>query len=643
VKIKRLLLTCAAMLAFGLASFAEVSVKNIDGTNVEITFTFKDDTASQMNVIGSFDGWTVPGEPMARNAAGLWEFKLKAKVTDEIQYKFYNNGAWIFDFKAPDKKDDGFGGNNGLIVVADVLASAGGKSGGAALVLPARKKVGFGTLTWVESDTNFDTAGGAFAALNSKVDAYSLWKFSGDFAPGMPGNIEFTMFDGTSPVWGGTLAASDGLQSLASGLVFNPGYFLGNGSRPAFNKLEFGFETGYVSYSSGYLNAWFPGHSSILWDTLAYETNLSGSGYSSFATGPRLQKLGDFSIDAAIMPNKSLDNFFGLVSYVNLGQDAWKLELQYDLRSGTRTDPLKMFEAIPRQDLILGGQGFLGQLSMKGQFLLSAFAAGGAVDSRPIQDKVAAEVSLGYTDLFDIYSATLDLRYRGYAAQMLYASNDDVLGPSDTLSIGGKGSYRIGHWVTARMDAALELPASSASTGAMTVYLTPGTGLDFSVPAQRPLTADLYGKVALSPTASPGFVFTAAAVKVSVGKIAPGLIEGLDLYYGVDNTDSTVLFNSLLAEAKFGTGLTGQLGLGLRSGSSAASTYAACLGASWALPLPAAKSPSLYAQALYNMDPYDASARNSFDFNDEYTYLPAGGYAKSDGLSALRLGITWDF
>jgi hypothetical protein len=122
--IRRAALTVILSLCVAAWSFAEVKVKALDANNVQITFTYKDDVDSEMGVIGSFDNWTVPGEPMARNAAGLWEKTIQVLTTDEVQYKFYSKGTWITDADAPDQKDDGFGGHNGLIVVTDILSGA---------------------------------------------------------------------------------------------------------------------------------------------------------------------------------------------------------------------------------------------------------------------------------------------------------------------------------------------------------------------------------------------------------------------------------------------------------------------------------------------------------------------------------------
>ena len=66
---------------------------------------------------------------MAKNADGKWEVTLKSTMDGVIKYKFWYKGTYIYDFKSPDKIDDGFGGNNGLIEVSKVTARKGYKTG----------------------------------------------------------------------------------------------------------------------------------------------------------------------------------------------------------------------------------------------------------------------------------------------------------------------------------------------------------------------------------------------------------------------------------------------------------------------------------------------------------------------------------
>ena len=50
---------------------------------------------------------------MVKDDQGVWSYKLTAKKSDTIVYKFLLDGAWLADPKAPDYIDDGFGGQIG--------------------------------------------------------------------------------------------------------------------------------------------------------------------------------------------------------------------------------------------------------------------------------------------------------------------------------------------------------------------------------------------------------------------------------------------------------------------------------------------------------------------------------------------------
>jgi hypothetical protein len=644
VELKRFFLSTVATLCLVFGAVADVAIKDLGGGAVEITFTYKDDASSEMGVIGSFDNWTVPGEAMAKNAAGLWEFKLKALSTDELQYKFYSKGTWIFDFKAPDKKDDGFGGNNGLIVVADVLAGTGSKASGAVAASgPVRKKVSFGTISWLESASSFSSAGKTFTPTASAINARSTLMFYGDMVPNMPGRFELTYFNGTFPVYTpSTLDAMTGLQNLGAALIFNPFYQLGGNVKPVIDKFVFGATSPGLVFETGMGNVYVPTHSSVLWQTVQSYL-ISGAGYSVIALGPDFQK-GDISVEAALMPNRIIGGKYGLYSYLNAGNETWKAELQYEMRSFTATDTANLLSSIPRQDLILGGQYFLDQLSFKGQLLDSMFAAGGSADSLAPTEKIAAELALGYTDFFEMYNVTFDYRYRGSIAQTLFADDPTILGAAGTQSVGANGYVKLGHWVTGNLAATAMLQNAALSTGNVALTIIPGTLLDFSIPARRPLTADIYGVGTFDTkpaTGASAFNFAKVAAKVEVGDLPGGIINTLDVWYGLDKGSS--MLNSLILQAKMNNGFTAQAGGGLRSGTAVASPFGAAFGASWSVPAPQARNPLLYVQGCWNFDPWDPVAKGSLDWNDSWRFLPDGGITKSDGSSALRLGLSWSF
>ena len=87
--IKKIMMVLALITLVFSASFADVYIKDLDGTNVEVVFTFKDDAATEMAVIGDFCGWVEPGIPMAKNADGKWEVAVKSTMDGVLKYKFW--------------------------------------------------------------------------------------------------------------------------------------------------------------------------------------------------------------------------------------------------------------------------------------------------------------------------------------------------------------------------------------------------------------------------------------------------------------------------------------------------------------------------------------------------------------------------
>ena len=156
-----------------------------------------------MAVIGDFVGWVEPGVPMAKNADGKWEVAVKSTMDGVLKYKFWYKGTYIYDFKSPDKIDDGFGGNNGLVEVSKVLAkqkaaelaASGDAAGAAALMAQAGAgDSGLKFLTW--SMLGFQTK----FALGDKVETesaglnlQSYWKATGNAAKGMPIYLEIAV------------------------------------------------------------------------------------------------------------------------------------------------------------------------------------------------------------------------------------------------------------------------------------------------------------------------------------------------------------------------------------------------------------------------------------------------------------------
>lgn len=660
---KKFVATLAALLLLSTTAFAEISLKDLGGGKVSITFLFKD-SSSEMGVIGSFDNWTVPGEAMTKNDAGQWEKTIEALATDEIAYKFYSKGSWIFDDQAPDKKDDGFGGFNGLIIVADILSGTTPMKPGAVAMAPkvkkgpaGRPKVAFTTDTYIESDTSFDTRNGAFAAQDSAINAKSVWKFAGDLVPNMPGHIELTVFDGHSKIKDGDkLDVSEGLWNLGSGFIFNPVYYLGGQAKPSLDKFSFGIDSPYLNWETGYANSVLPKHKSILWDTVSDE-NKANDGYSAFSLGSKAKSWGDLTIDGAIIPNKSQDKTFGLVSWLSAEAYGVKGEVQYEMKAASSsTEPGTYFKT-PQQTNFVGGlEVYLGDFFAQGQVLASSWTKNSKEDLVSSSKKLATKAVLGYRDTYADTEVLLGYSSRPGArvvtnplfpnkvdqlttVSLLYAKNDDVLGTVGTQKASLTGYQKFEYWGVAKWDISYVQGITDNPDKNDVATIQPGFVLNFDKLALANLSTEAYVRVKYNTKPADGVdatLLSAIGVKLDFPDLIPGTVKDLVVYYKLDNDVVKNTYNTVLAEAKLSQDFTLQAGFGLRTLDAAG----AVVGVSYVLPVPEAKTPSLYAQVVYNMDPYNEEGAITYDLTD---FGPTNGVAGSNGASAARFGIRWSY
>jgi hypothetical protein len=698
VKLKKLFLLAAAFL-MGSAAFAEIALKDAGNGQVTITFTYQDDKASEMDVIGSFDNWTAPGEAMTKNPAGLWEKAITAASTDEITYKFYSKGTWITDEKAPDLKDDGYGGHNGLIVVADILSGAVPAVPGAApapvvagVKKPAgRPKIFFGTQTFVESDTNANTASGGFDTQNSVLTAYSEWKFRGDLIAGMPGHIDITAIKGAPALYtkGTATDLGTGSQNLAQGFLFAPFYYLSANQRPSIDKFGFGIESPWLVYDTGYGNTPFPVHQSILWQTSASSLT-AGNGYSAFTLGKDLKDWGDVQVDAGIIPNASTGNF-GLTSWATVDAFGVKVEGQYDLFTSATTDASQYFTQPNQQNYILGAEAYLDAFFIQGQYLVSTYPEGSSAASYAAKDRTSYKAVVGYRDSYGDAEFKLGFASRGVASKLVFANAADntlILGKvnvarneTSTQAITFDGFQKFEYWGQVKLDGSL-VAKVGGPTNNLATTVRPGLVLNLDKLNLAPVETEVFAQVVSNTKPADGIAKLAvdrAGAKLAFGELVPGAVKGVDLYYEVQTVHTATsinetaftnaTLNSLLSETHLAGDVFAQAGFGYRTGDGVVGSTAFVLGARYKVPVVEAMTPTLFAQVVYNMDPFNAahgptSAADSkaaslsaayegaathpvadytpgvYDLTD---FGPTSGPSALDGQAAVRVGISWNY
>ena len=488
------------------ASFADVYIKDLDGTNVEIVFTFKDDSATEMSLIGDFCGWVEPGTPMAKNADGKWEVTLKSTMDGVIKYKFWYKGTYIYDFKAPDKIDDGFGGNNGLIEVskalakqkAKELADSGDAAGAAALLASSGagdSGLKFATWSMLGLQTKFDTVDTKNikgvqtedAGLDSVgIGLKSYWKVSGNAVPNMPVYLEVAAVEneGFENLYKeGTykdgekgdpaLSFKDGARNFFTDLLFDPVYWLGGQKNNDITKgnavgatgwtylghFVAGFENDYFAFKTGYKYAKLPPHANVSWTTVDQDWEAGYAavgGYAQFATNngfaEKTKEWMGAKLNLVVAPNRTADragNQYGLYTYATAEFGSHYVDIQYNGAYGSTFDTIEVYNDAFKTDLILGYKGTFGPVTAKVNALWNDYAT--FADDIAFADTVAANVQASYSD--DYMDATVGYRLRGASTGMMYVEEGaddhdhvtDQLGDANTMKAWLNYTYKFAY------------------------------------------------------------------------------------------------------------------------------------------------------------------------------------------------------
>ena len=148
-------------------------------------------------------------------------------------------------------------------------------------------------------------------------------------------------------------------------------------------------------------------------------------------------------------------------------------------------------------------------------------------------------------------------------------------------------------------------------------------------------------------------------VKFSLGDLGDTL-QGIDIYYGLNNDNDYMMFNTLIGSLNFKGNTRVDAFVGIRSLTpefdDADLNHPVGFGVGVSKQLKRAKKPTVYAQFVYDMDPYnefgdgqDQLNLSNYGAGDHYVYAGDGDTVKCDsvyyyyGAAAVRMGIRWSF
>ncbi len=658
--IKRWFLTALLVLLAGALSFAEVRIKPVDENTVEITFLFEH-LASEMNVIGSFDNWTVPGEAMTKNAEGKWEKTITAAVTDEIQYKFYVKDVWIFDELAPDKKDDGYGGNNGLIVVADILSGAtvlpvsGAPVAGetAAAATEVKSKLNFGTTTVIGSRTTFSTQGlvdkteKGIEADETGFYAKSNINFNGTIVPDMNVYLDMKILEGYKNIWAQdsrgiiTTQADDGARDLVTGLLTNPVNYM-NGDDSNLKALKTGIETPYVNWETGYGEAHTRDRQPVFWKTISPRNG--DDGYTRLDLGSRLTLVGPGKLEAGILPNR-FGGEMGAATWIGYDLGNQKIDFQYDVKSAQKSEISRFFDKLYHQDFLLGYKIRAGNFEVKTHGLLNLFSE----SDFDVAKDAAGAVELSYDS--DGTGFLAGYRFTEERANMLFGDNDGAMGAQSTQRVLLNLFAKPSNAFKGGFDSNAVIQSKLIDENAIELYVKPWTEVKLDSAFGKTSSLNAYAK--FNYTMRDDYVYVASdeAYLFGEGGLKWYLAEpirgtkGIDVYYGFNNWDKARVFHSLMSQVFLPGNAALQFGTGVRlvrdnqsdAMKEANNLMGFALGGWWKLPAPKLKTPMLYGAFVYNMD---GLGEGGLDMSD---YVTKDGADKMNGKAQLRVMLKWEF
>ncbi|WP_288748873.1 hypothetical protein [uncultured Treponema sp.] len=500
---KKLFAFISLFLLLGIGSaFADVTVKKLADGNVEVTFFYGNPRATEVLLAGDFNNWQNGAEAMTKTDKGFTITKT-FKATDELRYKFISDGNWTTDLKAPDFVDDGFGGKNSHVVIADML---GGDDDGAA----SKAKINFISWSMFGIQANYKTQGAVdkkekgFDLDSVTIGAKSYNKFAGNFLPNCPVYIEIALAETDIEDYSGenkikylyqknsfdveTLEFSDGLKEFVNGILGNPvAYFArtnnngkdvaaeGPGSNPFLGHLKFGFNTPYINFLTGFNYAKPDVRQAITWKTIDGNWDAGYQhvgGFNVFSLGSKtvaaLEEATGLTFDIGFAPNRTADRKgtkYGYWGWAGVKKDDLVIDFQTNGMYGNDYlfyDPVEHDFILGAKDTFAAGDG---KLNVAVQGLIATHQK----SSQDIKDdgasnttdyfgystdvfyrsgdfdgikNIAANVQVGYKT--DMFGANVEYRFRGAQASMLYLRENHDDGTFDlSETLGNVNTQRI--------------------------------------------------------------------------------------------------------------------------------------------------------------------------------------------------------
>ncbi|MCR5754017.1 MAG: hypothetical protein K6G30_04275 [Acetatifactor sp.] len=315
-------------------------------------------------------------------------------------------------------------------------------------------------------------------------------------------------------------------------------------------------------------------------------------------------------------------------------------------------------------------------------------------DSFDFDKNTAGEVKVGYKN--DIVNVNVDWRYRGWESNMLYVHDhhSDNGKDSQKAQLGTLNSQRVTVDATfTLLDEALSINFApyfetqfstdkwedyaavyaanetansridlhSKDSKKIVGYLQADYNLEDVIGYKSSVSA--YGKVKYVTEDEDkfsgydsNFLFSNAGLKFSMSELGD-IFKGFDVYYGLNNSHSQFMWNTLVGELKFAQNMKADIAFGLRTKTAEGkedNNNPFGFGVGFAKQFQSFKKPTVYCQFVYDMDPFknfgdgqDALNLDGYEIGDKSIKDGADSPAQDAvdvyaGHAAVRVGIRWD-
>lgn len=106
----------AAVAALAACALLAVGLFWREATTQEVRFVLEAPGARSVFLAGDFSSWDPEGLPLRKSPGGRWERTVRLRRGRAYSYNFVVDGtSWVVDPAAPERIDDGFGGESALI------------------------------------------------------------------------------------------------------------------------------------------------------------------------------------------------------------------------------------------------------------------------------------------------------------------------------------------------------------------------------------------------------------------------------------------------------------------------------------------------------------------------------------------------